>query len=86
VWRPIDHVADWLRDSLTARAQLRWGILIVLGSTLWTIWALTASDEPPNVVAMSGVALILTGIGIVVTTQVLEQGESHTDGQDAMED
>lgn len=46
------------------------------------MWALTASDEPPNVVAMSGVALILTGIGIVVGAQVLEQGEASTTPED----
>jgi predicted RND superfamily exporter protein len=76
MWRLLDLVADWLRDQLGARAQLRAGILIVLISTLWTIWAMATTDEPINVLAMSGVALILTGIGIVVGAQVLEQGEN----------
>lgn len=75
MWRLLDLVADWLRDQLGARAQLRAGILTVVFSTAWTIAALLWSDEPPNVIAMSGVALILTGIGIVVGAQVLERAE-----------
>lgn len=73
--RMVDRIADWLRDSLGARAQLRFGIIVVLLSTVWTVGALLFSDEPPNVIAMSGIALVLTGIGIVVSAQVLEQDE-----------
>lgn len=75
MWRPLDTIADWLRHQLGARAQLRAGILTVVVSTLWTVAALLWSDEPPNVIAMSGIALVLTGVGIVVGAQVLEQGE-----------
>lgn len=71
--RVTDLLADWLRDELGPRAQLRFGIWIVLGSTIWTLYALFFSGEPPNVIAMSGIALVLTGIGIVVSAQVLER-------------
>lgn len=71
--RMTDRLADWLRHSLGSRAQLRFGIWVVILSTIWTVAALIFSDEPPNVIAMSGIALILTGVGIVVSAQVLER-------------
>lgn len=32
MWRLVDGIADWLRHSLGAQAQLRLGVLMVLGS------------------------------------------------------
>lgn len=77
--RVIDRIADWLRDSLGARQQLRFGIITVIASVLWTVFALLFTDEPPNVVAMSGVALVLTGVTWVVAAQGLEQMEEGSD-------
>lgn len=68
-------MADWLRDSLSARARLRFGILTVLVSIPWTIGAIFLTDEPANVILMSGCALVLTGITIVLAAEVMEQGE-----------
>lgn len=78
MWRPIDAVADWLRHELGARAQLRLGILAVVAGVLWTLAALLLSSEPPNVIGMSGVALILGGITMVISAEVLEQGEDDS--------
>jgi drug/metabolite transporter (DMT)-like permease len=71
----LDRMADWLHQSLGARGQLRFGIVTVLGSVAWTAGALLFTDEPPNVIAMSGVALILTGVTIIVAAEVLERRE-----------
>lgn len=80
MWRPIDAIADWLRHGLGARAQLRLGILAVIIGAIWTTLVLLFGNEPPNVIGMSGVALILGGITMVISAEVLEQGESDGEG------
>lgn len=72
--RLIDAVADWLRDGLGARAQLRLGVLLTFGTLPMYAW-LPFSGEPPAVYAMSTAALTLSGIGIVVGAEVLEKNE-----------
>lgn len=72
---PVDRVADWLVHELDARAQLRFGVVVVFVAVVWAALALLFSGEPPNVVAMSGVALVLAGVGIVLAAEILETGE-----------
>lgn len=69
-WRPVDAIANWLGSKLTAKAQLRMGILLVIGSLPLYVYA-PFSGEPVFIYTMSAAALTLTGIGIVVTAQVL---------------
>jgi Mn2+/Fe2+ NRAMP family transporter len=73
--RILDRIAQWLHDSLSARARLRFGILTVISSIPWTILSVVFTDEPANVLIMSGAALFLTGITIVVAAEVLERDE-----------
>lgn len=74
MWGPVDAVADWLLHSLTARAQLRFGVLLTLGSVPFLVWGFW-TNEPFLVYQMSALALLLTGVGIVIGAQVLEQTE-----------
>lgn len=76
--RLTDKIADFLREELGARAQLRIGVWFTLLSVVWTIVALWQTDEPINVLAMSGVALIATGVGIVIGAQVLERQDEDS--------
>ncbi len=47
--------------------------MTVLVSIPWTVLAIIFTDEPFNVVLMSGTALVLTGITIVVAAEVMER-------------
>lgn len=72
--KATDRIADWLMDELDARAQLRIGVWLALLSIpiyLYVPWA----GEPPIIYLMSAAALTLTGIGIVLSAEVLEQTE-----------
>lgn len=72
--RATDAIADWLVHELDARAQLRFGVWLVLGSLPLYVYVLW-SHEPPLIYLMSAAALTLTGIGTVVSAEVLEQTE-----------
>lgn len=74
-WKPVDRIADWLVDELSARAQLRLGVLLVVFSLPFLVYGFW-TEEPFLVYQMSALALLLTGIGIVVGAEVLEQTEN----------
>lgn len=74
VWRPIDAIGNWLKDSLGAEAQLRFGVLCVLWSLPLMVLGFFV-DEPFLIYQMSATALLLTGIGIVISAQVLVKEE-----------
>jgi ABC-type multidrug transport system permease subunit len=81
-WRPIDKIADWLVEELDARAQLRGGVIIFLASFVFYAY-MPFSGEPPVIYFMSGLALTLTGIGIVLNGEILEKQERQ---EQALED
>lgn len=76
LWKPIDWLARWLGDHMTAHNQLRLGILLVLGSLPLYGYA-PFSGEPPIIYVMSALALTLTGVGIVVGAEVLTNQEDE---------
>jgi hypothetical protein len=45
--------------------QLGAGVTAVLGGAVWTVLAILLTTEPPNVIAMSGVALIYSGYSMI---------------------
>jgi len=77
-WRPIDWLARRLADNMGAENQLRLGIvccLLTIPLYVYCGW----SGEPPLIYLMSAVALTLTGVGIVVSAQVLLKQEQQDD-------
>lgn len=85
IWRPVDKVADWLVHELSARAQLRLGVLLFVFSIPFLIYGFW-TEEPFLVYQMSALALLLTGIGIVVGAEVLEQTEDASDAAEEVRD
>lgn len=79
VMRATDAIANWLVHCLDARHQLRFGVWLVLGSIPIYVYC-PFSGEPPIIYLMSAAAITLTGIGTVISAEVLEQGE---DGEDS---
>ena len=80
LWKPIDAMAGWLGRVMGARNQLRLGIVLCLLSLPLYAY-LPLSGEPPIIYAMSAIALTLTGIGIVVSAQVLVKQEEQEEDQ-----
>jgi len=80
-----DRMADWLIHELDARAQLRIGVWLALLSLPLYPYA-PLSGEPPLIYLMSAAALTLTGIGIVLTGEVLEQTEEAGDAAEGAEE
>jgi hypothetical protein len=62
-----------------AQNQLRLGILLVLASIPLYLYA-PFSGEPLLIYLMSAAALTLTGVGIVVSAEVLKNQEDEDDG------
>ena len=77
-WRPIDCLGRWLGRVLNAQNQLRLGILCVLGSIPIACYG-PFSGEPVLIYEMSVLALILTGIGLVLTAVLLLKQERNED-------
>lgn len=72
--RFLDWIAAWLIDVLPARSQLHLGVALSLASLPLYVYC-PFSGEPPLIYLMSAAALTLTGIGIVLGAEVLEQTE-----------
>ena len=81
MWRLVDGMADWLRNSLGVQAQLRMGVLMVLGSVPLVVYGAWTS-EPFLVYEMSAAALLFGGIGVVVTAETLSEVAEDVDGDD----
>lgn len=78
-WRLVDAIATWLGSRLTAHAQLRLGILMVLASIPLAIYG-PFSGEPLVIYEMSALALTIAGVGVVVTAEVLLNQEKDRGG------
>ncbi len=72
-------MAGWLGARMGAQNQLRLGILLVLASIPLYLYA-PFSGEPLLIYLMSAAALTLTGVGIVVSAEVLKNQEDEDDG------
>jgi hypothetical protein len=81
VIRVLDAIADWLMDVLSARVQLRAGVLLVLLSIPLFVYA-PFSGEPLLIYLMSALAISLTGVSIVLGAEVLEQTEDGDGASD----
>ena len=78
LWRPIDAIADWLRHSFGPQAQLRMGVVMVLASLPLFVYGFYA-NEPFVVYQMSAAALLVAGIGVVVTAETLAEVAEDVD-------
>lgn len=50
---------------LDPRLNMLAGATIATGATIWTVLSILLTSEPANVLAMSGVALIGLGLGLM---------------------
>lgn len=71
----IDAIGKWLLEELSAHAQLRMGVILVLLSIPLMIYG-PFSGEQFLIYEMSAFALTLSGVGIVVGAQVLVHEEN----------
>ncbi len=76
IWRPIDALAGWVGDKLTAKHQMRMGILLVLVSLFLYVY-LPFSGEPPVIYLMSAFAITITGVTVVMAAEVLVNQEDE---------
>ena len=68
----LDGLAAWLRHRLGVQNQLRMGVLMVLGSIPLIVWGFW-TDEPFLVYQMSAFAMLIGGVGVVVTAETLNE-------------
>lgn len=68
--RLLDKIAEWIVVKLDAKAQLHFGVLLVLLSIPFYVY-LPFSGEPPVVYFMSAMALTVSGLAFVVGAEVL---------------
>lgn len=71
LWKPLDAVADWLVERVTARAQTRLGVLLLLWSLYFWVRVFT-TKEPIDIYIMSAGALTLSGLTLVVQAETIE--------------
>lgn len=78
IWRPIDAIADWIRNTLGVQPQMRMGVLMVLAALPLLAYGFF-TDEPFLVFQMSAAALLFAGIGVVVTAETLAEVAQDVD-------
>lgn len=74
LWEPIDAIGDWIINEFDSRKQMRLGVILFLGSIPFYPY-LFWSGEPPVIYFLSVLAVTLTGLGILVSLQVLVKQE-----------
>lgn len=67
-----------MRHLLDPRANAIAGALVILTSTAWTVLSILLTSEPPNVLAMSGAALNLAGLGMLQNSLTMRKVEVET--------
>lgn len=65
---------------LSPRLNAIAGLVVIVVSTLWTVLSITLTAEPPNVLAMSGAALDLAGLGMLQNSLTMRKLEVETGG------
>jgi hypothetical protein len=62
----------WLLDP---RLNMAAGATIATAAAAWTLLAIALTSEPPNVIAMSGVALVLAGLTMMQNALTMRKVE-----------
>jgi peptidoglycan/LPS O-acetylase OafA/YrhL len=82
LWKFVDGIGLWIVHEFGALQQLRLGVMLTLLSLPfypYMFW----SGEPPVIYFLSVVAVTLTGLGLIVGTQILyNQEEEKKDDND----
>jgi hypothetical protein len=63
---------------LDPRANAIAGALLAAGSLVWTALTILLTSEPPNVIAMSGLALVLAGLQMIQNSITMRKIEIET--------
>lgn len=80
VWKPIDNIGFWIATWWSPAKQVRTGVILCVISLALIPYVFLAG-EPPIIYLMSASALLLGGLGIVVTAvlAVKEAPDSDVD-------
>lgn len=81
LWKPVDKVGLWIVHEFDALHQLRLGVVLTFLSIPFYPYMLW-SGEPPVIYFLSVVAVTLTGLGLIVGTQILYNQEAEKDDDD----
>jgi hypothetical protein len=85
VWRPIEWVGYALARWWTPKLQVRTGSLATLAG-IALVPLVFISGEPPLIYLMSAVALILGGMGVLVTAVLAVKEDPETTEEDIRPD
>lgn len=81
MWRGIDRIGYWIATTWSPVRQLRTGVVLTIVG-LGLIPYVFFSDEPPLIYLMSAVALVLGGLGVVVTAVLAVHQDPDSDPED----
>jgi hypothetical protein len=81
LWKIVDKIGLWIVHEFGALEQLRLGVVLTFLSLPfypYMFW----SGEPPVIYFLSVVAVTLTGLGLIVGTQILYNQEQEEEKSD----
>lgn len=81
IWGLVDKIGLWIVHEFDALHQLRLGVVLTFSSIPfypYMFW----SGEPPVIYFLSVVAVTLTGLGLIVGTQILYNQEAESNDDD----
>lgn len=74
-----------MRLLLSPRFNFAAGALIIIAAVAWTALSITLTNEPANVLAMSGVALVGFGVQLIQGSAQMRKLEVETSGEVSVE-
>lgn len=81
IWKPIDEVGYWIHQKWTPELQIRTGTLMtIVGVVLVPIGPFTG--EPLLVYEMSAAALIVGGLGVLITAMLAVKQDPNVSEED----
>lgn len=85
MWVPIDRLGHWLATAWTPRLQVRTGTLCTLGGFVLAFYG-PWSGEQVLIYEMSAIALVLAGLGILVTAVLAVKEDPDSDPEELSPD
>jgi hypothetical protein len=85
IWNPIDRLGHWIATSWTPLLQVRSGTVCTLGGIVLGLYG-PWSGEQFLIYEMSAVALILAGLGILVTAVLAVNEDPDSDPEELLPD
>lgn len=83
IWRPVDWVGKQIHEHWTPLWQVRTGVLCAFASLVLVVYGVR-TKEPLLIYQMSAFALVLAGVGLIITAVLAVEETDEADNIDEL--